>query len=389
METANPSLNRPIQSPNPEITKSPNLVLLLFFLSGAAALIYEVVWFQLLQLVIGSSTVSVGVLLGTFMGGMGVGSLLAPRVVSERRHPLRAYALLELTVGVAGLVLLLAMPLISRVYTAWAGDGIAGFLVRGLVAGVCLLPPTLAMGATLPAIARWVETTPSGVSWLRRFYPGNIAGAVVGCLGAGFYLLRVFDIAVATYVAVAINVAVAAVALALARTASPIPAGAARGRARLALTPVHIAIALSGFCAMSAEVIWTRLLGLLFGATAYTFAIVLAAFLIGLGLGSAAVSVGRRTPARARTALAWCQWLTVAGIAWTAHALMESLPYWPSAASISTDIWVSFRIDFLRALWAVLPAPILWGASVPLALAAAAEGGGDPGRSVGGVCAAN
>src|SRR5260221_5420322 len=105
--------------------------------------------------------------------------------------------------------------------------------------------------------------------------------------------------------------------------------------------------------------------------------------------GRPAVPVGRRTPARARTALAWCQWLTVAGIAWTAHALMESLPYWPSAASISTDIWVSFRIDFLRALWAVLPAPILWGASVPLALAAAAEGGGDPGRSVGGVCAAN
>ena len=82
--------------------------------------------------------------------------------------------------------------------------------MRGAVAAVCLLPPTLLMGATLPAIARWVEATPEGVSWLGFFYGGNIAGAVFGCLLAGFYLLRVYDMATATYVAAAINVAVAA-----------------------------------------------------------------------------------------------------------------------------------------------------------------------------------
>ena len=76
------------------------------------------------------------------------------------------------------------------------------------------------MGATLPAIARWVETDPLGLSWLGFFYGGNIAGAVFGCLLAGFYLLRVYDMATATYVAVAINVAVAAIALALAATAA-------------------------------------------------------------------------------------------------------------------------------------------------------------------------
>ena len=108
------------------------------------------------------------------------------------------------------------MPYVEEVYARYAGHGLAGILLRGAVAGVCLLPPTLLMGATLPAIARWVETGPEGVSWLGFFYGGNIAGAVFGCLLAGFYLLRVYDMATATYVAVALNVTVAAIALALA-----------------------------------------------------------------------------------------------------------------------------------------------------------------------------
>ncbi|MGO9463240.1 MAG: SAM-dependent methyltransferase, partial [Isosphaeraceae bacterium] len=164
------------------------VLLVLFIGSGAAALIYEVVWFQLLQLVIGSSAVSLGVLLGTFMGGMCAGSLLLPRLVSARRHPLRVYALLELGIGAIGLVVLSGMPSVEEVYVHYAGHGAVGILLRGAVAGVCLLPPTLLMGATLPAIARWVESGPEGVSWLGFFYGGNIAGAVFGCLLAGFYL---------------------------------------------------------------------------------------------------------------------------------------------------------------------------------------------------------
>jgi spermidine synthase len=132
------------------------LLLIMFIGSGCSALIYEVVWFQLLELIIGSSTVSLGILLGTFMGGMCLGSLLFPRFVSRRLHPLRVYALMELGIGVIGLVLLFAMPLINGVYTAWAGSGLLSMMFRGLIAGICLLPPTLLMGATLPAISRWV-----------------------------------------------------------------------------------------------------------------------------------------------------------------------------------------------------------------------------------------
>ena len=115
------------------------------------------------------------------------------------------------------------MPLIGGIYTAWAGPGVAGLFVRGIVAAVCLLPPTLLMGATLPAVARWVETTPQGISWLGFFYGGNIVGAVIGSLTAGFYLLRVYDTTVSTYAAVALNVVVAAVAFVLSRN---MPAGA-------------------------------------------------------------------------------------------------------------------------------------------------------------------
>src|SRR3954453_20912825 len=123
-------------------------LLLLFVGSGCGALVYEIVWFQLLQLVIGSSAVSLGVLLGTFMGGMCLGSLLLPRFVSARHHPLRIYAALELGIGVIGLLILWGMPLVGGVYTAWAGSGAAGLAVRGIIAAVCLLPPTFLMGAT-------------------------------------------------------------------------------------------------------------------------------------------------------------------------------------------------------------------------------------------------
>src|SRR5919197_2062865 len=104
------------------------LLLIMFVGSGCAALIYEVVWFQLLELVIGSSTVSLGILLGTFMGGMCLGSLLFPRLISRTYHPLRVYALLELTIGVIGLAILFAMPLVAGAYTAWAGSGVFGLV---------------------------------------------------------------------------------------------------------------------------------------------------------------------------------------------------------------------------------------------------------------------
>src|SRR5262245_30244860 len=137
----------------------PNLpwLILLFVGSGCAALIYEVVWFQMLTLSVGSSAISLAVVLGTFMGGMCLGSLLLPRVISTKHHPLRVYALLEAGIGVLGILILFGLPFVGGLYTRIGGPGFGGLLVRGVVCAICLLPPTLLMGATLPAIARYVE----------------------------------------------------------------------------------------------------------------------------------------------------------------------------------------------------------------------------------------
>jgi spermidine synthase len=366
-------------------------LLLLFVGSGCAALIYEVVWFQLLELVIGSSAVSMGVLLGTFMGGMGLGSLLLPRVMRGSWHPLRVYAFLELGIGLFGLLLLLGLPLLNSAYTAVAGTGIIGILLRGVFAAIGLLFPTLMMGATLPAIARFVETTPRGVAWLGFFYGGNIAGAVVGSLLAGFYLLRVHDMAIATYVAVALNVTVALIALAVASRAAH-EARAVTGGTVVRVPgqwPVYVAIALSGLTGLACQVLWSRNLSLLIGATTYTFSLILAVFLAGLGIGSSAGAALGRNIARPRVALGWCQLLLALAMAWTWWAVTESLPWWPVNPSISPDFWYQFHLDLVRVAFAVFPGAVLWGASFPLALASVARDEQDPARLVGGIYAAN
>src|SRR3954466_3084760 len=128
-------------------------LLLLFIGSGCAALIYEIVWFQLLQLAIGSSAISLGVLLGTFMGGMCLGSLLLPRYVSAQEHPLRVYAKIEFGIAVGGVVVLFLIPLVDNLYDAAATLGLTGVVPLAIVAALCLLPPPDVMGASLPADA--------------------------------------------------------------------------------------------------------------------------------------------------------------------------------------------------------------------------------------------
>jgi spermidine synthase len=376
------------------------ILLLLFAGSGCSALIYEIVWYHLLQLAIGSTAVSLGVLLATFMGGLCIGSIGLPRLKFARQHPLKIYAFLELGIALCGLLVLFGIPFIDRVYVAGAEHGLPGMMLRGFIAAVCLLPPTILMGASLPAIVRWIESTPRGVSWWGLLYGGNTMGAVFGCLLAGFYLLRMYNTVVATYVAAAINVAVALFSFALARWT---PAHTAPQDADVATQsesaqeieqggasrwPVYVTIAISGACALGAEVIWTRLMGMMLGATVYVFSIILAVFLAGLAIGSLGGAWMVRA-VRPRLALGWCQILLAAAIAWTAYMIADSLPYWPVDPLRTISPWHMFQLDLVRCLWAILPPTILWGASFPLALAAVASRGEDSGKVVGGVYAAN
>lgn len=351
-------------------------VLPLAFGSGAAALIFEVVWFQQLELVMGSTAVSLAILLTAFMGGMCLGSLLLPRFAPAEAHPMRVYALIEFGIGVFGILVLRLIPMVS---------GVAA--LRGVVAAACILPPTLLMGATLPALARQAAAVKRRVSWIGFFYCANLVGAVLGCLLAGFYLMRQYGVAAATYAAAAINLLMAATAVVFAGTSvradhvKELPSTSRPGA-------IYAAIALSGLCALGAEAIWTRLLALLFGASVYAFSIILAVFLIGLGIGSGAGSFLCRIVRQPRRALGWCQLLAAYAIAWTAYNLGAALPNWPINPLLPPNIWLHFEIDLARAVWALLPATLLWGASFPLALAAASNGP-DTGRLTGGIYAAN
>ena len=227
-------------------------------------------------------------------------------------------------------------------------------------------------------------------------YSGNIGGAILGCLFAGFYLLRVYDMAVDTYVAESINIVVAGLSFAWAAR-SP-EAAAASGSTRPSpcvpqpgATFVYAAIALSGMAALGARRSFgPGCLSLLLGGTVYTFSIILAVFLIGLWGGSGAGSFFARKTGDARMALAGCQILLVAAIAWTAYTLAHSLPFWPIDPWLSLNPWFNFEVDLARCvLGCSAAAAFLWGASFPLALAAAAGEGSDSGRLSGEIYAAN
>ncbi len=379
------------------------LLLLLFAGSGCSALIYEVVWYQALQLAIGSTSVSMGVLLATFMGGLCIGSTVFPRLKILKGHPLRTYALIELSIAVFAVAVQLVMPMINRVYFAGAESGLPGMLLRGVVAAVCMLPPTILMGASLPSIVRWLEASPRAVKWWGWLYGGNTAGAVIGCLLAGFWLLRDFNTTTGTLFAAAINVVVAIVSWALASsTPSTIEVGsdaveetpeslaAAAPAEAQSKWPVYVTIALSGAVALGAEVVWTRLLGYLLLATVYVFAIILAVFLTGLALGTAGGSwLLKRV--NARNALGWCQILLCVGFAWTAYTIVNTfhLPFWNNDVLTTQDGWYMYFLDLKVVAIAIFPATLFWGASFPFACAAVSEPGQDSGKTAGGIYAAN
>ena len=271
-------------------------------------------------------------------------------------------------------------------------SGFPGILLRGFVSTILLLPPTVLMGATLPVMGRWLEASPGAASQLGFIYSGNTVGAVLGCLMGGLYLLRVYDLATATYVAVALNLALALVSFCAAALVSHTRPISERPPPTLSLAtsknwPVYVAIGLSGVSALGAEVVWTRLLSLLLGPTVYSFSIILACFLMGLGIGSGIGAFVARRVSRPRVALGWCQLMLTAAIAFAAYLLNEFFPQQLSTAP--PDLAAQFESDVTRSLLTILPATCLWGASFPLALAATAPRAQDPGQLVGRIYAAN
>ena len=246
------------------------------------------------------------------------------------------------------------------------------------------------MGATLPAISRWFDQQDEAAASVGFLYTANIAGGAVGTVLAGFYLLRVHDTVVASAVAVAINIAVALGAWLWARGTN-VPRyehvsgheaprngggeGVGVSQRSMNLLPIYVVAGMSGFTALGAEVVWTRQLSLLFGASVYTFSLILAVFLAGLGAGSlAGSSIARRSKDPA-VALGQAQLLLAFTIAFGAWMIVHGLPLWQPTRSFLPWVRLSppltFAFDAIRCAIALMPATVLWGASFPLMLAAA------------------
>src|SRR5438477_273644 len=259
----------------------------LFLVSGAAGLIYEVVWARLLKEVFGVTAYAVATVLAAYLGGLALGAWLLGSRVDRQTHPLRFYGFLELGIAATALLGALLLRFLEPLHDAAAIRLSPGspmlLLIRVLLASLVVLPPTFLMGGTLPAVTRAVVADLRNVGRdLSLLYALNTGGAVAGTLVAGFVLIRALGVHPTLWLAAAANVLVGAAALALAARAEPdVPASEERAPSGHGENAgLLVAVALSGVVTLALEVIWTRLLILIVGSSTHAFVTMLAAFLL-------------------------------------------------------------------------------------------------------------
>lgn len=286
-----------------------------FFLSGFAGLIYEVVFAKALALTFGSTARAATTVLATYMGGIALGAFAGGRLGSRRADPLRVYAACEAAVAVFAALTPLSFRLVRAAYVALAGGGDASrpsltWLQLGLGALV-LLPPTLAMGVTMPILARWFRQRGQALgASVGTLYAANTLGAALGSIVSGYAILPVLGIRGTTALAVAANLAVAVVALRLharekVATAADDEVAATPTRHDRA-RPLVILFA-GGAVTLALEIVYTHLGAVVAGNSAYAFALMLGCFLVALGGGAAFMRRRLARGADFALALAWCQ----------------------------------------------------------------------------------
>jgi spermidine synthase len=281
----------------------------LLFGSGMCALIYQTVWLREFRMIFGGSTAASAAVLAVFMGGLGAGGLLLGKKVDKKVRPLRFYAHLELAIAISAALSPLFLWAARAAYLALGGSAVLGNFsatgLRLLLAALVLGVPTFLMGGTLPAAARAVETdADEGRGNLALVYGANTLGAVIGVLLSTFWLLEQLGNRSTLWVGCAANIFVALSALIVSRflpstVTSPSVFQPADTKACVAPLPlVLIAAAVAGFVFLLMELVWYRMMTPLLGGTTFTFGLILAVALFGIGLGGAAYACfgGQRRP---------------------------------------------------------------------------------------------
>jgi spermidine synthase len=352
------------------------LVLLCFFLSGFAGLLFETLWTRQFALVFGTSELAVAAVLAAYMGGLALGAALARRWVLRAARPVLVYGFLELGVGLGALAVPAAIGATRALCIALFGgqpappdgSGVALTLFTLLSSAAILLVPTAFMGATLPLLTRFAVRSDAEIGErVALLYAVNTAGAVLGTLSAAFLLLPRASLWQTTWVGVALNALVFALAARAARRAGPaVPAPAAAAPAPPGgETWVLPLVLLAGVCSFSYEVLWTRLLSHLLGGTIYAFGTMLASFLTGIALGSAAAAGRARTREQARLYFPLAQ-LAVGLTSLAAFLAVDELP--ALALAWGAGAGAGMLRDAALAALVLLPGAFFMGAAFPLAV---------------------
>ena len=382
--------------PRPASRATPSLrgaVLALFVASGAAGLIYQVVWSRELVLVFGNTTQAVATIVTAFMAGLGFGSLAGGRLADTSLRTLRLYGLVELAVAAMAALLPFAFTGLAELYRGvWPSlverpGQLAG--VRFALALAAVAPATFLMGMTLPLLTRYlVRTLDEAGARLGELYAANTIGAMVGTLLAGFVLIELVGLHLTSYLAVALNLAAGLGALLLSRRWDSGPEAGAAAAARRerparpevprAFLPrrraVLAATFVSGFVSLALEVLWTRMLAEGTGSSIYIFTTILAIFLLGIALGSLLYRRLSRPKGERLGTLGLC----LAGVGVIAQA------------TVVLGSGMVGQVPFVvRTVVVLLPATILMGYAFPLAGRLATPSAEAAGGSVGLLYAAN
>ena len=290
----------------------PAMVIGVFFASGFAGLVYEVMFAKSLALVFGSTATAATTVLATYMGGMSLGSWLGGRIATHARAPLKLYAACEAGIALSCAVAPFAFGLLRSAYVALARGAEPGqpslVALQVALGAALLLPPTLLMGATLPLLAKQLAAETSGLGKIvGALYGANTLGAACGALAAGYVLLQTLGVIRTTMLAVLLNLVVALAALRWAGRAAPLtsaPAASANDHDDAPREPSApyvgwAVLGVGGAVTLALEGVYTHLLAVVAGNSAFAFSAMLFCFLVGLGLG---LSVGRAWLRRATSA---------------------------------------------------------------------------------------
>lgn len=355
--------------------RHPRLVLAIFILSGAAGLMYEIVWSRQLVLVFGNTTQAVSTILTGFFGGMAIGSFVGGRLADRVRSPLRLYGVIEVVL----VFVVLATPVTFRlihelyrgVYPAIEGQPLVLALLRFVLAILALAPATILMGATLPALTRHLTREKHLSAAFGRLYAANTVGAILGTFAAGLVLIELLGLTGTLVTAASFSGIAGVVAMVLSRQAgsadvqpAPEPTEVA-ATARSSAEPPRPALALvlafvSGLTSLGYQVLWTRLLSSGTGNSTYVFTLILGMFLIGIALGAAMFSVARRRIRRPLGLIAQAQ-IGVAALALVGLVLVIARPV---ALNPNQPLDAALGV-FLPIVLVVLPATFVMGFTFP------------------------